>query len=233
LIQAVAAVCKNTIVVIHTVGPTLVDAWIDHENVTALILASLPGEQSGPSIVDVLYGVVNPSGRLPYTIAKKSSDWKTHTLEHVLDLSPTITYSEGLFTDYMYFDQHDIAPRFEFGFGLSYQFTAVYSGLSITTTGTNAYVVTVYVKNTGSRTGTEIAQLYLGFPSGAGEPPKLLRGFEAVPLDPGQTQAVSFPLVAKDISIWDSVQGAMVRPSGKFIVYVGSSSRNIALTGTF
>lgn len=99
----------------------------------------------------------------------------------------------------MYFDQHDIAPRFEFGFGLSYQFTAVYSGLSITTTGTNDYVVTVYVKNTGSRTGTEIAQLYLGFPSGAGEPPKLLRGFEAVPLDPGQTQAVSFPLVAKDI----------------------------------
>ena len=166
----------------------------------------------------------------------------------------------------MYFDQHDIAPRFEFGFGLSYQFAAVYSGLSITTTGTNAYVVTVYVENTGPRTGTEIAQLYLGFPSGAGEPPKLLRGFEAVPLDPGQTQVVSFPLVEKDIrfvqsctfffpcidarlceflicfdlhcvlgkcSIWDSVKGGMVRPSGNFMVYVGSSSRNIALTGTF
>ena len=152
----------------------------------------------------------------------------------------------------MYFDQHGIAPRFEFGFGLSYQFTPSYSGLSITATGTNAYVVSVSVKNTGSRAGTEIAQLYLAYPGGAGEPPKVLRGFEAVPLDPDQTRSISFPLVAKDIrsvepcslrrrlsqrfcyiSVWDSVTGSMVRPSGAFTVYVGSSSRNIALTGTF
>jgi beta-glucosidase len=170
----------------------------------------------------------------------------------------------------MYFDQHSITPRFEFGFGLSYQFTAFYSGLSITSTGTNAYVVTVSVENTGSQAGTEIAQLYLGYPSGAGEPPKVLRGFDAVALNPGQTQSVSFSLVAKDIrfvrpsmppfiypstlehvrilirfrpfvippwkktcSVWDSVTGSMVRPKGTFTVYVGSSSRNIALTGTF
>lgn len=121
------------------------------------------------------------------------------TLELSLDLSPTITYKEGLSTDYMYFDQHSITPRFEFGFGLSYRFAASYSGLSITSTDTTAYVVTVAVGNIGSRAGTEIAQLYLGYPSGAGEPPKVLRGFEAVVLDPGQTRSVSFPLTAKDM----------------------------------
>ena len=139
-----------------------------------------------------------------------ASSWVlcSDTLELTLDLSPTIKYSEGLFTDYMYFDQHGIAPRFEFGFGLSYQFTPSYSGLSITATGTNAYVVSVSVKNTGSRAGTEIAQLYLGYPDGAGEPPKVLRGFEAVPLDPDQTRSISFPLVAKDIR---SVQPCSLR----------------------
>lgn len=185
-------------------------------------MAGLPGEQSGPSIVDVLYGNVNPSGRLPYTIAKQSSDWPTRmcsfrliterdphiiwmndydpdTLELSLSLAPTITYTEGLFTDYMYFDEHSIAPRFEFGFGLSYQFTATYSGLTIASDGTNAYTVTVSVKNTGTLAGTEISQLYLGYPASAGEPPKVLRGFEAVPLSAGQTSSVSFPLVAKDI----------------------------------
>lgn len=195
---------------------------MDDSVVTAVIMAGLPGEQSGPSIVDVLYGNVNPSGRLPYTIAKQSSDWPTRmflfqlpnecnldiiwlnyshldTLELSLSLNPTITYTEGLFTDYMYFDAHSIAPRFEFGFGLSYQFTATYSGLTITSAGTNAYTVTVSVKNAGTLAGTEISQLYLGYPASAGEPPKVLRGFEAVPLTAGQTSSVSFSLVAKDL----------------------------------
>lgn len=157
----------------------------------------------------------------------------------------------------MYFDAHNIAPRFEFGFGLSYKFTATYSGLKITTAGTNAYTITVSVKNSGTLAGTEISQLYLGYPASAGEPPKVLRGFQAVPLTAGQTLSVSFSLVAKDIrcvsqlqafwlllrmgtdvwncwySVWSSVSGSFVRPSGTFTVYVGSSSRNIALTGTF
>ncbi|KAF8310466.1 glycoside hydrolase [Clavulina sp. PMI_390] len=234
LIKAVAGVCKNTIVVMHVVGPTLVDAWVDHPNVTAVLMAGLPGEQSGPSIVDVLYGNVNPSGRLPYTIAKKSSDWPTHTVELTLALDPTIKYTEGLFTDYAYFDANSIQPRFEFGFGLSYDFRTSYSNLQVVPgQGANSYTITVQVTNLGGRTGTEIAQLYLGFPSGSGEPPKLLRGFEAVALDVGQTSTVSFLLETKDISVWDSVLGAMVRPSGTFTVYIGSSSRNIAMITTF
>ncbi|KAF8290885.1 glycoside hydrolase [Clavulina sp. PMI_390] len=233
LINGVASVCNNTIVVMHLVGPTLVDAWINNPNVTAVIMAGLPGEQSGPSIVDVLYGNVNPSGRLPYTIAKQSSDWPTHTLELDISVEPAIDYTEGLFTDYMYFDQYNVTPRFEFGYGLSYNFQASYSNLKIVSAGTNAYTVTATVKNTGSRAGTEISQLYLGFPSGSGEPPKVLRGFEGVALSAGGSSTVSFSLGPKDISTWNSVSGALVRPSGTFTVYVGSSSRNIALTGTF
>lgn len=127
------------------------------------------------------------------------NDYDSDALELSLSLNPTITYSEGLFTDYMYFDAHSIAPRFEFGFGLSYKFTATYSGLTIASAGTNAYTVTVSIKNTGTLAGTEISQLYLGYPASAGEPPKVLRGFETVPLTAGQTSSVSFPLVAKDI----------------------------------
>ena len=155
----------------------------------------------------------------------------------------------------MYFDQHSIVPRFEFGFGLSYQFTTVYSGLTIASAGTNSYTVTATIKNTGALAGTEIAQLYLGFPTSAGEPPKVLKGFEAVPLGSQQSQAVSFTLVAKDIScvyysnsshihlskqfhritsrVWSSTSQAFVRPSGTFTVYVGASSRAIRLTGSF
>lgn len=188
---------------------------------------------------------------LHISISLTLSSTHSDTLELSLSSSPTIAYTEGLFTDYQYFDQHNIAPRFEFGFGLSYSFTASYSSLSIVSTGTNAYTVTVSVKNTGSRAGTEIAQLYVGYPSGAGEPPKVLRGFEAIPLAAGQTQTASFPLAVKDIrysawangigplridmcrSVWDSPSGAFVRPSGTFTIYVGSSSRNIALSTTF
>lgn len=106
----------------------------------------------------------------------------------------------------MYFDAHSITPRFEFGFGLSYQFTTSYSNLNIASAGTNTYTVTASVQNTGSRAGTEIAQLYLGYPASAGEPPRVLRGFEAVPLAAGATQTVSFSLAAKDIRYASLIQ---------------------------
>ena len=120
------------------------------------------------------------------------------TLSFDLNPFPDIAYTEGLFTDYMYFDAKSISPRYEFGYGLSYSFATVYSGLAISSSSAG-HTITVAVHNAGTRAGTEIVQLYIGFPSGAGEPPKLLRGFEAVALTPGQQSTVRFPLVAKDI----------------------------------
>ncbi|KAH8985173.1 beta-glucosidase [Lactarius akahatsu] len=131
LVKAVAAHNNNTIVVVNSVGPIILEPWIGHPNVTAVVWAGLGGTETGNALVDVLYGAVNPSGRLPYTIAKSPSDYsaqlaKGGTGDEVLN----ITYSEGLFIDYRHFDAVNIAPRYEFGFGLSYT-TFEYSGLSI------------------------------------------------------------------------------------------------------
>jgi beta-glucosidase len=89
------------------------------------------------------------------------------------------------------------------------------------------------VQNTGGVSGSEVSQLYLGFPSGTGQPPRVLRGFERTPLDRGQSKTVTIPLRAKDVSVWDVVQQKWVVPKGTFKVFVGSSSRNVRLEGSF
>ncbi|KAI0324819.1 glycoside hydrolase [Cubamyces sp. BRFM 1775] len=131
LIGAVAAVNPNTVVVVHSVGPAIVEPWIENPNVTAVLWASLPGQESGNSIVDVLFGDYNPSGRLPYTIAKNPADYPAQLItggsgSEIL----RIDYTEGLNIDYRHFDANNIEPRFEFGFGLSYT-TFSYSNLHI------------------------------------------------------------------------------------------------------
>ena len=119
LIKNVATNCSNTIVVIHNAGIRTVDEWIEHPNVTAVIYAGLPGQESGNSIVDVLYGDVSPSGRMPFTIAKNESDYG-YLLNSTISSGPypQSNFSEGLYIDYRHFDKAGIAPRYEFGFGL-------------------------------------------------------------------------------------------------------------------
>ncbi|KAJ7099740.1 beta-glucosidase [Mycena epipterygia] len=132
LIATTAASCANTIVVQHVVGPVTVEAWIDHPNVTAVLHAGLPGQESGNALVDVLFSdgsqATNPSGRLPYTIAKQRADYPADILYTSSDTTPQITYTEGVKIDYKWFDANNITPRFEFGFGMSYT-TFAYSGL--------------------------------------------------------------------------------------------------------
>ncbi|KDR78187.1 hypothetical protein GALMADRAFT_94735 [Galerina marginata CBS 339.88] len=131
LVLSVAAQNNNTIVIVNSVGPLILEPWIDHPNVTAVVWAGLPGQEVGNSLVDVLYGAWNPSGRLPYTIAKSPQDYGAQVNlggdnQHIL----SIPYTEGLNIDYRHFDANNITPRFEFGFGLSYtNFT--YSGLKV------------------------------------------------------------------------------------------------------
>ncbi|KAF2017320.1 glycoside hydrolase family 3 protein [Aaosphaeria arxii CBS 175.79] len=129
LIKQVADGCGGgkgkVVVVIHTVGPVILEKWIEHPNVKAVLIANLPGQESGNSLVDVLFGDVNPSGRLPYTIAKNEDDYgpgsKVKYYPNPKDgLVPQQNFSEGLYIDYRYFDKNGITPRYEFGYGLSY-----------------------------------------------------------------------------------------------------------------
>lgn len=122
LVQKVAASCENTIVVVHTVGPIILEEWIDMPAVKGVLIAHLPGQESGNALADVIFGDVNPSGRLPYTIAKHEEDYgpSSKILFYPNGVIPQQNFSEGLYIDYRYFDKHDIEPRYEFGYGLSY-----------------------------------------------------------------------------------------------------------------
>jgi beta-glucosidase len=244
LVQAVANVNKNTIVVIHSVGPLILETILALPNVQAVVWAGIPGQESGNGLVDVLYGSTSPSGKLPYTIAKSATDYGTSVQ------SGDDSFPEGLYIDYRHFDKAGITPRYEFGYGLSYT-TFSYSSLTTAYTDKTAgsstvapggasglydtvATVTASITNNGTVTGAEVAQLYIGLPSSApASPLKQLRGFQKVPLAPGASSTVTFSLRRKDLSYWDSGSQSWKVPTGAFSIYVGSSSRDIRLTGTF
>ncbi|KAF5324603.1 hypothetical protein D9611_004153 [Ephemerocybe angulata] len=225
LVERVAAVCNNTIVIVHSVGPVNM-SWSAHPNITGIIYAGAPGEQTGPSIVDVIYGNYNPAGKLPFSIADSEDAYGTAIVYNSLGF-PEINYTEKLLLDYRYMDSKNIKPRFEFGFGLSYT-TFAYSGLSVQKSG-SSYTVSFTVANTGAFAGAEKPQLYLAYPATAGEPKKVLRGFEEIILQPGASSTVTLTLNERDMSVWDVPSQKYVRSSGTFNVLVGASSLDIRL----
>lgn len=253
LIRAVANQNNNTVVIVHAVGPVLMEEWIEHPNVTAVVWANLPGAESGNSLVDVLWGDYNPSGRLPYTIARRREDYSADVLYNDNATHAQINFTEGIMVDYRHFDAHDIEPRFAFGFGLSYtQF--VYDGLHVEHLhhkrtrnhdwhGKTApeglpdwlfeplYNITYTVCNTGDRDGHEVPQLYLGFPHRSGEPPRVLRGFERVWIPRGEQRTVSHVLSHYDVSVWNGTHQQWLQPEGNIAVWVGPSSRDLRLHG--
>ncbi|KAJ7491335.1 beta-glucosidase [Mycena galericulata] len=249
LIAAVAAANKNTVVVVNSVGPINMEAWVTNPNVTAVVWSGVPGQEAGHGLVDVLYGAYNPSGRLPYTIGKSISDYSAQVIYNQNGAITPIPYTEGLFIDYRHFDQAGIAPRFEFGFGLSYT-TFAYSGLTISgsTAGGSRQsgpgssldpwlhdpVVTVSftVENNGTVAGNEVPQLYLTFPAAANTAPKNLKGFDNVFIGAGQSVSVSMTLSRFDFSTWNVVTQSWEIATGTTTISIGASSRDIRLTGT-
>lgn len=259
LVKAVANVNKNTIVVVHSTGPILMEGFADLANVKAIVWAGLPGQEAGSALADVLYGDVSPSGKMPYSIAKKASDYGT-TIQ-----SNTDNFGEGLYIDYRAFDKKSIVLRYEFGFGLCKDslFTEVaeaderiayttfnYSNLAIAGSPTpgpetgdtipggasslfkTAATVTATITNSGSVVAAEVAQLYLGFPDSAPDTPvRQLRGFEKLNINPGESKSVKFVLRNKDLSYWDATAKKWVVPKGAFAVDVGASSRDLRLNG--
>ncbi|KAI9274730.1 glycoside hydrolase superfamily [Phascolomyces articulosus] len=229
LIQAVADANENTVVVIHSTGPVLMP-WIDHENIKAVVWPGLPGQETGNSLADVLFGDVNPSGRLPYTIAKETDDYAAH-ISHEYN----IEYTEKLEIGYRHFDANDIEPLFAFGHGLSYS-TFEYEKIKVNThrgKHDTLATATVFVKNTGDVDGHEVAQAYISFPESAGEPPKILRGFERVFIKAGKQTKVNFEFKEIDLSIWDEASASWTVPEGEFTVHIGASSRDIRQSATF
>ncbi|ATY66055.1 beta-glucosidase [Cordyceps militaris] len=261
LVRAVADRCPKTIVVLHNAGPRVVDAFIEHDNVTAVLLAHLPGEQSGPALVALLYGAANPSGKLPYTLARNQSDYpapgpsSTPPSGDRFAHFPQSNFSEGVYTDYRHFDRQAIAPRFPFGFGLSYTTFGLagaavrrVAGAAATTvdeypTGAvipggradlwdNLAVVTVEVRNTGDvHAGAEVVQLYVGMPpAGEDAPPwRQLRGYEKVYLQPGEARTASFPLTRRDLSAWNVETQQWQLRRGTYTLALGTSSRDLPL----
>jgi beta-glucosidase len=124
LVENVADSCRNTIVIIHNAGIRLVDQWIEHPNITAVVFAHLPGQDSGRALVQLLYGYQPFSGRLPYAVGKNESDYpnagQPSQPEGIYEFFPQSNFSEGGYIDYNHFDLNNITPRFEFGFGLSF-----------------------------------------------------------------------------------------------------------------
>lgn len=260
LVNNIADQCSNTIVTIHNAGVRLVDAWIDHPNVTAVIFAHLPGQDSGLALAQILYGDVSPSGKLPYTVARNESDYGA-ILSHVVPadgsefaLFPQDNFTEGVFIDYRAFDAKNITPRYEFGFGLTYT-TFNYSDISVSNINGGSMseypsgpiipgghadlfdaviAVTATVTNTGSVGAAEVAQLYLTIPA-QGQPVRQLRGFEKVYIEPGASANVRFELQRRDLSVWDVVaqQWRLINDGSDYTVSVGASSRDLPLTDTF
>ncbi|KAJ5780789.1 CAZyme family GH3 [Penicillium paradoxum] len=246
LVKSVAAANKNVIVVVHSVGPIILETILAQPSVKAIVWAGLPGQESGNALVDVLYGSTSPSGKLPYTIAREVADYGARWTNALDD-----NFVEDLFIDYRHFDQNGISPRYEFGYGLSYT-SFQYNRLSVDVVATagpskgrivpggaedlfeSVGTISVIVRNVGRVAGAEVAQLYIGLPKSApSTPPKQLRGFQKLNLRPGQPGMATFELTRRDISYWDVQTQKWVVPRGRFTVYVGSSSREIRQHGRF
>ncbi|KAF2125746.1 glycoside hydrolase family 3 protein [Dothidotthia symphoricarpi CBS 119687] len=319
LIQNVSALCNNTIVVIHSVGPVLVNSFYESENVTAILWAGLPGQESGNAIADVLYGRVNPGGKLPFTFGSNETEWGRDLIYTPINgnASPQDNFDEGVFIDYRAFDKHNITPVYEFGFGMSYT-TFSYSNITVTKANAGAYTPTTgqtiaaptfgsinpnvsayqwpadlqYVEayiypylnstdlgeasqdpeygidvtlpagstdgspqariaaggapggnpqlwdvlfsveatitNTGSVAGDEVVQLYVSL-GGPEDPVIVLRGFDRLSIQPGQSATFHSDILRRDVSNWDTVSQNWVITEYPKTVHVGASSRNLLL----
>jgi beta-glucosidase len=249
LVAAVAAANPHTIVVLQTGGPVTMP-WID--KVSAAIEAWYPGIRGGEAIANIVFGDVNPSGKLVQTFPRSEAD-----LPHATVFGPPpssapppapgapgaggpggfrpnltpfdIPYTEGLKVGYKWYDAENKEPLFAFGHGLSYT-TFAYSGLK-TTPGKEPRV-SFQVKNTGKRAGMEVAQVYVTLPAGTGEPPRRLVAWDKIQLAPGESKTVSLTIDPFHLSIFNVDKDAWEVVPGDYKVWVGASSRNLPLSET-
>lgn len=231
LVEAVTKVQKNTVVVVMC-GGCITMPWID--DVRGVLYAYLGGEAVGAATLDLLFGDVNPSGKLAETFPRRLEDNPSY-LYYLGDEQNKTEYREGVFVGYRYYDKKKTDVLFPFGYGLSYT-TFAYSDLTVDKTAmqdTDTLTVSVKVKNTGAVKGKEIVQLYVGMPkSRTIRPDKELRGFEKVELEPGEEKTVSFALSKRAFAYYRTDISDWYVESGEYIIMAAKSSRDIVCTAT-
>ena len=233
VIEALTDANPNMAVVIVS-GNAVAMPWIGKVN--TVVEAWYSGSQAGHAIADVLFGKVNPSGKLPFTFPVKIEDNGAHAMGAYQPGDLSVEYKEGLYVGYRWADKHDVEPLFPFGHGLSYtDFTYGKAKCRKTSVKAGAVVkVSVDVTNSGDVAGKEVVQLYIGDEESALERPvKELKGFRKVYLEPGQTKTVTFGITPDDLKYFDDVQHDWVLEPGRFTAYVGSSSRDIRTEVSF
>ncbi|MEO5714885.1 MAG: glycoside hydrolase family 3 C-terminal domain-containing protein [Luteolibacter sp.] len=226
LIRAVAAVNPRTVVIVNNGTPVSMGDWI--EKTPAIIEAYLPGQEGGAALASILFGDVNPSGKLPDTLAANRSDYSDD--EGFPGTNHQIDYKEGIYVGYRHFDKKNIAPLFPFGHGLSYT-TFGYGKLKLSQPvmhPDSAVTVTLDVTNTGKRAGEEVVQLYMHdtLPK-IDRPVRELKGFAKIALKPGETKLVTLKVTPRDLSYFDVLGKQWKADAGRYEMEVGSSSRDI------
>ncbi|WJH37266.1 glycoside hydrolase family 3 C-terminal domain-containing protein [Paenibacillus sp. CC-CFT747] len=237
LIQAVAKANPKTVVVSMSGRAVQMDGW--KSDVNSIVQAWFAGQEQGNAIARVLFGDVNPSGKLPVTFPVNEDQTPVSTKAQFPGVNGEGSYSEGVFVGYKGYEKEGLTPAFPFGHGLSYT-TFDYRNLKVKVSNPNKdksssdpdVQVSLHLRNTGGKAGSEVVQVYAGkLPTQVDTPAKQLAGFAKVTLSPGKQTKVDVKLDPKALSYWDEKTHQWVTPSGEVPIYVGSSSSDIRLEG--
>lgn len=234
LIQAIAVANPHTIVTLTAGGSVATHDWIEH--VPAFLHTWYGGQEAGTALTKILFGDVNPSGKLPISWEQKLEDDPAYANYYELPGTKDVKYAEGIFIGYRYYDKSAIKPLFPFGFGLSYT-SFTFSDLTVTpdkASPDGPINVSFDVKNTGARSGAEVAEVYVGEVSPkVPRPIKELKGFARVEISPGESRHVTLTLSKRAMAYWDTrLHDWNVNP-GTYTIYVGDSSANVPLHKSF
>jgi beta-glucosidase len=226
LIRAIAAVNKKTIVVLNNGTPVTIKDWLN--KVPAIVEGWFPGQEGGTAIAAVLFGDVNPSGKLPDTFAADRDDYPD--FGNFPGTNNEVNYAEGIYVGYRHFDKDNIQPLFPFGYGLSYT-TFGYKNLQLSQTQlapAGSVTASVDITNTGKRAGEEVAELYIhDLHPQIDKPVRELKGFSKIALQPGETKTVQFTIHPRDLAYFDVPNHQWKSDAGGYEIEIGASSRDI------
>jgi len=229
MIEDVAAVNPNTVVVINS-GSPVVMPWLN--SVAGVFENWYGGQETGAAVAALLFGTADPSGKLPVTFPSSLSQVPAQTTAQWPGTSTGTDYTEGVDIGYRWYQSQNITPAFPFGFGLSYTKFS-FSNLNVGAFNANGTAtVTATITNTGSVAGADVAQLYVGDPAASQDPPEQLEGFQRQSLNPGQSATVTFPLTVHDLASWSQSDNQWEAQAGTYSIRVGDASSNLPLTGS-